>query len=315
MSNLPARPTYTYTEDDWIQIRAHFMGSILVDIHLHKLAQNIGASWPIKAKEETPAKYLEYSFEELGDAPGLAGQPSRLQLLLDILKETAAFDDPFQDMMEGKADPGRPAANTDQLLQKLGVSTDFPIEFTALSEETKELCRSEGAATVGQCVALLQGMAQSVILNGEVRQLLNSLAHTDEQAIANFLPYRPGTRGLHLAESIGIAIRNLPQSQCDACLTPANSAPENVTAATAQLNRQLPALLKWFPAEATQLEEIATSGQSVERFFHPLNNAPLEEAAARAIRQHFAPEPEPEPVAPKPSGFFSRLTGFFRSNR
>lgn len=314
MSNLPTRPTYTYTEDDWVQLRAHFMGSILVDIHLHKLAQNIGAAWPAKGKDETPAKYLEYSFDELAKAPGLAGQPARLQLLFDILKETASFDDPFQDMMEGKPNPGKAAANSDQLLQKLGVPPEFPLEFTALSSETKELCENEEATTIGQCVALFQGMAQAIILGGEIRHLLNSLAHTDERAIATFLPLRPGTRGLHLAETLGIIIRNLPDAERDACLTPSPENPQATAAVEVGLALKMPALLEWFPEEGAQLGELISGGQPTDRFFHPLGDSVLEQACVRVARRHFAPPPPEEPREEKPSGLIGRVTGFFRSN-
>lgn len=314
MSNdLPNRPTYTYTEEDWNQLRAHFMGSILVEIHLHKLAQNIGASWPSKRPDETPAKYLEYSFEELTEAPGLAGHPNRLQLLLDILKETASFDDPFQDMVDSTSSAAKPACNSDQLLQKLAIPPDFPIAFTALSSDTRALCHAEGAVTIGQCVALFQRMAQNVILGGEIRQLLNCLAHTDERGLAAFLPLRPGARGLHLAEAIGITIRNLPEHERIACLlaTPTNK--DSLCAAEERLVRELPALLEWFPDESAKLGEIALSGEeATDRYFHSLSDPSLEQAAARIARRYFLPE-TPTKHEDKPSGFIRRVTGFFRS--
>lgn len=308
----PARPTYS--EDDWIQIRAHFMGSILVDVHLHKLAKNMGASWPIKKKDESPAKYLEYSFEELANAPGLAGHPSRLQLLLDILKETASFDDPFQNMMEAKPEISTKSAATDQILQKLEISPDFPLKFTTLSSDTRELCEAEGAVTVGQCASLLQRMAQSVILGGEVRGFLNSLAHCDERALRQYLPLRPGTHGPRLAETYGILIRNLPDAQRAACLAPSHSNQELLAQAQRQIQGDTAALLEWFPAEAAQLRENVAKGQDVERFFHPLGDAALEKAAARLAFRCFSPEPATGAEQAKSEGLVGRLTGLFRSS-
>src|SRR5690625_5277871 len=103
MHDLPARPKYTYSEEDWIQIRAHFMSSILADLHLHKLAQNIGASWPLRDLGETAAKYLEFSFDELAAAPGLDGHPARLQLLLDILERNGRVRRSFSGNDGGKS--------------------------------------------------------------------------------------------------------------------------------------------------------------------------------------------------------------------
>lgn len=316
-SNLPERPTYTYTEADWTHLRAHFMGSILVDIHLHKLAQNIGAVWPAKGTDETPAKYLEYSFEGLAEAPTLAGQPMRLQLLLDILKETASFDDPFQDMIDSTPPAVRSASNSDALLTKLAIPPNFPLEFTALTSDTKELCQGEGAVTIGQCVALLQKMAQNVILGGEIRHLLNCLAHTDERALAAFLPLRAGARGLHLAEAIGIYIRNLPEAQRVACLVATPGTPETLKADD-ELVRRLAKLLEWFPEDAALLRETVMKKEA-ERYFRFLNDPALEQAAARLSQNYFSPAPA-APAAPaaqekQTSGFLARLTGFFRSKR
>lgn len=325
MSELPSRPTYSYTEDDWVQLRAHFMGSILADIHLHKLAQNIGASWPVKDKEETPSRYLEYSFAELADAPGLNGQPARLQLLLDILKETASFDDPFQDMVETTPNPAKSASNTVQMLQKLSIRSDYPVEFSGLSAESRSLCQEEGAPTIGEAVALFQGMAQSLIVGGEVRQFLNGLAHGDLHALAPFLPVRAGTRGFHLPEAIGLLFRSLPDSARNACIEDARRAPGGGTPASPiavttydQLNARLPKLLEWFPEEAQVLRDRATSGGALDRFFITIGEADIEAAAAHLVRLHFRPAPVVEAAAPAPAaaprqGFMSRLGGLFRS--
>jgi hypothetical protein len=316
---LPPRPTYIYTERDWVQLRAHFMGSILVDVHLHKLAQNIGASWPIKDKNETPARYLEYSFEELADAPGLKGQPARLQLLLDTLKETASFDSPFQEMVQTSQAPEKSNENSAQLLRRVGVPTDYPVEFIGLSCETRSLCEAEGAKTVGEAVVLLQGMAQSVIVGGEVRQFLNSLAHGDLHALAKFLPVRAGTRGVYLAEAIGLLIQAVPESARRACLEPTPAAgptPASTLAeATIQeLRERLPRILQWFPEETRSLSEVATNGESLERFFATVGMPDVEKVAAKLARLHFGP---PVEIAADPATvtFIGRIAKMFRPSR
>jgi len=309
MNSLPIRPSHTYTEEDWIQLRAHFMSSILVDIHLHKLAQNIGASWPIKDADETPAKYLEYSFDELADAPGLAGQPPRLQLLLEILTETASFDDPFQEMSEGKPDPERETRNTVQILEKLGISSDFPIEYIRFSPESKALCQAEGAITLSEAVTLFQRMAQQVHLSGEIREFLNALAQSDEKGIAKFLPYRPGSRGLHLPEAIRIWIFSLPDSEQETLLSPDTKEDDRIKTEQ-HILLQLPALLEWFPPEAVNLKEAVQSPETLKRFFHILNDPVIETAAVRLTSRYFSPE-EIVPLK-KSEGFLNRLMTLFR---
>lgn len=292
------------------------MGSILVDINLHKLAQNIGLSWPIKSEEETPAKYLEYSFDELIQAPGLAGQKARVQLLLDILKETAAFDDPFQDMMEAKPNPEKKTADSDQLLERFGVPPNFPLKLTGLSTDTKELCEAQDARTIGECVVLFQRMAQNVILDGEVRALLNSLAHGDESSLRTFLPLRAGSRGPHLAETLAFLIRSLPESQWNACREPSSQNVEAQARAQERINADMHALMEWFPQEGTALQQTVANGENVERHFHPLGDSALEQTAARLVTRYFAPEPiaPAEPQEEPSKGFLSRLVGFFRAS-
>lgn len=315
---LPERPAYFYSENDWIQLRAHFMGSILADIHLHKLAQNIGSSWPMKGADETPAKYLEYSYDELADAPGLKGQPARLQLLLEILKETASFDEPFQEMVDTAAPAEKSTTNTTEILRKLSIPPEYPLEYTALSPETRNLCAAEGAKTVGECVALFQSMAHTIILGGEVRQLLNGLVHLDSRALSGILPLRPGTRGFQLPEAIGILVRSLPAPEREACIDAAEQsnptrplADPAAEAAYAGLEKTLAGLLNWFPEDTPQLRELAKNENALNRYFVPLGDAAVESAAALLCRRFFSPAPATVEPAP-PTGLVSRLTSFFR---
>jgi len=59
-------PTEDRTAKDWDKVRMEFHTSIMVDTSLNSLAQNLdGPDWPIQGKEETPAKYIDLSFDEL----------------------------------------------------------------------------------------------------------------------------------------------------------------------------------------------------------------------------------------------------------
>src|SRR6185503_7450835 len=90
------------TAKDWDEIRTAFATSLMVDTSLNSLAQNLdGPEWPIKGKDETPAKYIDLSFNEVVEMLQLKGQkPERIDQLISLLKETLAFDSPFGEMVE-----------------------------------------------------------------------------------------------------------------------------------------------------------------------------------------------------------------------
>src|SRR3954468_15037202 len=93
------------TATEWNEVRTAFASSIMVDTALSSLAQNLdGPDWPIKGKDETPAKYIDHNFEEVQELLQLKGQsPDRVDQLVSILKETLAFDSPFGEMVEQTA--------------------------------------------------------------------------------------------------------------------------------------------------------------------------------------------------------------------
>ena len=90
------------TAKDWDAARSAFSTSIMVDTSLNVLAQNLdGPAWPIKSKDDTPAKYIDLGFEEVIELLQLKGQgPDKIDQLIEILRETLAFDTPFGDMIE-----------------------------------------------------------------------------------------------------------------------------------------------------------------------------------------------------------------------
>src|SRR6185295_8528945 len=90
------------TAKEWDEVRTAFASSIMVDTALSSLAQNLdGPDWPIKGKDETPAKYIDLTFDEVIELLQLKGQkPDRIDQLVGLLKETLAFDNPFGEMVE-----------------------------------------------------------------------------------------------------------------------------------------------------------------------------------------------------------------------
>ncbi|MGH7944745.1 MAG: hypothetical protein ACREH8_19585 [Opitutaceae bacterium] len=267
------------TAKDWDDVRTAFATSIMVDTSLNSLAQNLdGPEWPIKSKDDTPAKYIDLSYEEVVEFLQLKGQsPERLDQLIGILRETLAFDNPFGDMVEQT----QAASDRDNTLlknlAKLGIPENFPIELTSLKPETLEFCKLESLSTLGEFAVFAQSMSQNVIVGGDFRKLLNALSHVDEDALAEALPFRRGHRGLHLVEAVAHAARS-------------NDGVARTELATT-----------WFSDELGAMEKDLAGGGALERYFVTLGDPVLEKRAADLLRQHL----RMPVVAEKKRGLFS----------
>jgi hypothetical protein len=250
------------TAKDWDEVRTAFSTSLMVDTSLNSLAQNLdGPEWPIKGKDETPAKYIDLSFEEVTELLQLKGQkPERIDQLIGILKETLAFDSPFGEMVEqtqAAAERDNPLLKN---LAKLGIPENFPITLAALEAGTLEFCKLEKLHTLGEFAVFAQGMSQNVIVGGDFKKLLNALSHVDEAALTEVLPFRRGQKGLHLVEAL---------AQCSRA---ADAAARAEIATT------------WFRDELSAIEKELAAGGTLERQFVVLGDAELEKRAAALLR-------------------------------
>jgi hypothetical protein len=257
---MPDSPT-KYSATDWDEIRSAFAASIMVNTPLSSLAQNLdGPDWPLRGKEETPAAYIDLSYDELIAMLAIKGMSAaRADFLISLLKETLAFDNPFGEMAQ-QAEAS--ALKDNQLLKnlaRLGIPESFPIGLTALSPDTIEFCKLEHLATLGEFCIFAQGMSQNVIVGGDFRKLLNALSHVDEASLAESLPFRMGSRGLHLAEAL---------AQC--------------SRATAPLARTARAI-EWFQEEYAALQKELKAGGKVQRFLQVLGNPEAEKRAADVL--------------------------------
>jgi hypothetical protein len=276
------------TEKEWDDVRTAFASSIMVDTSLSSLAQNLdGPDWPIKSKEETPAKYIDLSLEEVTELLALKGQgDARVDQLIGILKDTLAFDDPFGDMVEQT----QAAESRDnpilKNLAKLEIPPVFPMNLTALAEDTLEFCRLEKLSSLAEFAVFAQEMSQNVIVGGDFRKLLNALSHVDEAALAELLPFRRGTKGLHLVEAFGQAVRSKnPVTRAELAAT-------------------------WFREELAAIERDLGNGGSLARHFVTLGDPALEAKAAELLRPHLKVTAKPGTAeGKKKSGFFARLFG------
>jgi hypothetical protein len=303
---------------EWEKVRNKFAGSLMVDTRLTSLAQNLEMTdWPIKGPEETPAKYVELSYEEMEKMPGLMGFPQRVEMLVTLLRETLAFDEPFGEMA---AHIETAASKDDPLLKNLArleVPLDFPLSLTALSADTRSFCDAEKLVTLGDFVAFSQKMAQAIVVGGDFRTLLNALAHADEKALAGFLPFRAGAKGLHLPEAFGVGVRRLKPAEYAGLLRKSgkrNLSPEqekeSAKVTKDALGRVEQDLLRYYAAMEGRFEKafgefrkMVKEGGSLERYFMVLED-PDRELVARHMAVVFVKQGAPAPApaaAPGPA--------------
>lgn len=272
------------TEKEWNEVRTAFASSIMVDTNLSSLAQNLdGADWPIKGKDETPANYVDLSLKEVIDLLQIKGQSEdRVDQLIDILRQTLAFDSPFGEMAEQTAAAVEKENALLKNMEKLGIPENFPIALTALEPGTLEFCKLENLSTLGEFAVFAQGMSQNVIVGGDFRKLLNALSHVDEAVIAEVLPFRAGQKGLHLVEALGHASK-------------APDAAQRAERATT-----------WFSAELKAIEQEIAAGGSLERILVVLGDPALEKKVADLLRPHLRLPAAPEKKKSGLFGWFGR---------
>jgi len=276
---MPAK----YTIRDWDETRAAFATSIMVNTAISSLAQNLdGPDWPLKGKDETPAKYIDLAYEEVIEYLALKGQPpERIDQLIGIFKDTLSFDAPFGDMLTQTEKSGKKDNQMLRNMARLEIPESFPIAMTALNKEALEFCRLEKLGTLGEFAVFAQGMAQNVIVGGDFRKLLNALSHVDEQALSEVLPFRCGVKGLHLVEALGLAA--------------GASAPAERAAAA----------IEYFPAEFAALKTDVAAGGNLSRHLMVLANPDREARVTELLKGHLRLVASAD--GQRKGGFFSRL--------
>lgn len=309
-------PIEKYSAEEWNHIRKRFFNSILNDTEIAKLGQNVGISWPFKGKGETASKYIEYDFEELQSVPGLIGKTRRIQILMDILRETLAFDDPFSDMVDTVESESQEDDTFERILAKLEIPPNYPTGFIHFEKDTKELLQNEDVNTLIEVIHFGQKIARNVVVGGDLKAFLNGLAHKDEVGISKHLPYRRGIRGLHLAEAIGLIARDLPEAaqlyllaQVDVGLTEEESATLSrasqltIEASIKTAVGKVAKVSEWFTGEAADLLQVFNTGGSPERYFIMINDPRLERIALSLAKLHLQIDDS------KKSGFLGKLFG------
>ncbi len=284
----------------WDDVRTAFASSIMVDTALSSLAENLdGPPWPGLGKVDSPADYIDFDYAEAVAALDERGYPpGTINTLITILQETLAFDDPFGDMVQ-HSDAAAAAENPllDNM-KKLGLPPAFPIRFSTLSAGTLEFCELEKLETLESFAVFAQGMSQNVIVGGDFRGLLNALSHIDEKALAKFLPFRPGAKGLHLIEAVGGLVRELKPAERERL-------GQRGTAPSAELAGKVAERAAYFSGEVAELEAGVAQGVPLSRAVMVLQDPAVEPLVAKLLEAHVAGAiPEK-----RKGGFFSRLFG------
>ena len=317
---MSSQTTDIYNSDAWERLRERFAGSEMRDMELSILGQNAGKSWPFKGSDETPAKYLEFDFEDLGSVPGLIGKKRRVQILMDILTETLAFDDPFADMADKVEADGEHDVTYERVMVRFEIPEEYPARFMAFDAEGRALIKEQGCETLGEVVRFIADLPYDSTSAADLKSFLNLLGHKDELGIGRYIPYRRGKFGLHLAEAIGLIAANVPEnlqlellSQTGLELKPEEAAQLEASSTLTlegQLKtalEQLDAISEWFADEAAGLQQLIEGGGSYERYFITINNSRTERIALALARIKFGdPTKERTGLMAKLSGIFSK---------
>jgi hypothetical protein len=308
-------PPNRYTARQWDEVRRAFCSSILVDTSLVSLAQNLeGREWPLRGPDEKPSFYVELEFDQLLGQLAMSGQPpSVADQLIDILKETLAFDDPFGDMVvqsEAVSVAENPLVKN---LTKLKIDSEFPVSLTTLSPETLAFCKLENISTLGEFAFAAQRMAGSVVVGGDFRALLNALSHVDERTLARFIPFREGEKGLHYIEGLGQAVSTQPaaiQAALASRLMPklpkatqelaATVSPEALASARVAINKRAASLRLHCADDYAELTKSLAAGANPRTIVAVLADPAIEAVVADIV--------QPAKVEVR-QGFFARLFG------
>jgi len=315
---MTANTPEKYSAEEWVHLSARFKESMLKTAEIAELGRSVGVSWPFKGSDETPEKYINYSFEDLQRVPGLIGKKKRVNDLMDILREILAFDDPFSNMVDSVEQKNSQDQVYHDILKRLQISENFPASLIYFSSETKELLRSKGIKTLIEVINFGKRIPASQQNGSDLHAFINSIALDNEATLSQHLPFRVGQTGLHLPEAIGLFVKGLDAEIQSALLQQAELSPVGVESGTTEttpgelsesslqlISMHFNELCTWFEEQTVELKELSVSRESIERFFLPINNPETERVAMALALIHF------DPSTQKKGGLFGKLSKLF----
>ena len=280
----------------WDELRLAFHRSLMIDTPLASLAQNIdGCVWPLEGADEKPSAYIDLSHAEALARLRARGLPAdALDDLAEILRGTLSFDESFGEMAGIAA---QAEAGSDPMLrnlEKLGIPAALPVWLCALSPNIRQFCLRENLATLGDFLQFSRNASRQIAVAGDFRDLLNAVAHIDEQTLARYLPFRPKTTGLHLVEAVAQLARPLEiEERMKLVRAP--------TAVSETLRDEVARRVEYFAPQAERMRAQIAQGVPLTRQVVVLDDLSLESAVVALLTPHLAPTPS-APGGPAASG-------------
>jgi hypothetical protein len=315
------------TPAQWDKVRKAFSKSLMLDLKLSSLADNLELDgWPIEGDEETPAKYVEFTLEELSVMGEFHGKPARIDRLFKILNENLSQDEEFEDMV---IPINQQLDKTDVLLQVLrkhGIPLDYPFSLLILPKNVRETTPTEQVKTLGQFVQFYQKISEKGVVLGEIKTILQAISSGDEPRMATWMPLRPGVKGFHLIESVALSVKALDQDTLKSLLKKYGKKLEAQDdymlksswnglsqKGEAAVQSSLAEVAPWFKDDIAQIHGIVSGGESMEldRYLLPLGDSDLELIVAHALLQFTQKNKPANPIATEEASGDSENTGGF----
>jgi hypothetical protein len=202
-----------FTSEEWDSLRFELQNTVIAKTNLCSLAKNLGCTWPIRGKDETPERYMHFTLGELVEMPEIFGKGNRLELLYSILLDTKHLDDPFTDMIQHLDEVAQEKIEPQTPMQQLEVPPEFPVELINFTRKTQGLCREGGHDTLESLIKFLEHNQSAARINGEFREFYDNYRNVDRARLRKFLPIREGSKGIFLTEALGLIGERLNDQQ------------------------------------------------------------------------------------------------------
>ena len=321
------------TAAQWDKVRKAFSKSMMMDLKLASLAENLELpAWPLAGDEETPAKYTDFTLDELGVMTEFHGKPARIDHLYRILNENLAQDEEFEDMV----DPiNKQLDKTDVLLQVLRrfeIPEDYPFALLALPKNVRDTVPAAQVRTLGEFVRFYQKISEKGVVLGEIKNVLQAISAGDETRLAAWMPLRPGPHGFHFIEAIALIVKSLDQDTLKALvkkygkkLDPADdyalkSSWQDLAAkGEARIDAGTAECAPQFAKDIAEVSSIVSGGgaMDLDRYLLPLGDSDLELIVAHALIRHARGAGRSESAVAsaatpaRDGGFFAKLKSLF----
>lgn len=203
----------------WDKVAYRAQGSPFEDLSISCLAKNTGTRpWTrpggVKAKGDTIARYIYFSFEELQEVEKLDLKTA--EHLLEICEATFLFEEECNDLGSFEEIDSQATAQRMRFVEEYGLYRDYPVALANLDEDLRELCEAEEVVTFLDLMGFIDRLADKAFIGGSYKSLQNVFAHGDERGLQKYFPYRMGHRGFHLPEALSFCLNRIPRRDLQA---------------------------------------------------------------------------------------------------